>query len=131
MSALVAAGAVEIALGALLGFPYSLVVDRSDRGDAVLSRLGVRHPPRLRQLHLDLIIMGALLMVAGTALPGLPAPAAWAIGVGGWTNALLFWPLMVSEAVQRQTWFRAATAASFLAVAGGWVAAAVHALTLL
>lgn len=121
---LVVAGAAEIALGALIGFPYAVAVEGSDTSKRILTTLRVRHPRRLRQLHLDLIIMGVLLMAAGAAFPSMPWAVALAIGVGGWTNALLFAPLMLDERHQQARWFRAVTAASFVAVAGGWVAAA-------
>ena len=128
MSGLVAAGAVEIAFGALLGFPFALSIDGDDRSRALFARLRIASPRRLRQLHLDLIIMGVLLIAAGAAVPGLPLWVALAIGVGGWTNALLFAPLMYKEDVSRTVWFRAVTLASFTAVSAGWVALAVIAV---
>ena len=128
MSGLVAAGAVEIALGALLGFPFAMSVDGSDRSRRLLESARVRHPRRLRQLHLDLIVMGVLLVAAGAAVPDLPLGVALAIGVGGWTNALLFAPLAVRESLQTRPWFRAASLASFAAVSAGWVAVAVVAV---
>jgi hypothetical protein len=122
--ALVVAGASEIALGAVLGFPYAVAVEGSATSRSILASLRIRHPRRLRQLHLDLIVMGALLMAAGGAIPAMPVPVALAIGIGGWTNALLFAPLMFDERRQQAAWFRAVTVASFVAVAGGWVATA-------
>lgn len=129
MSGLVAAGLVEVALGAVLGFPYALAVEGSPASKWLLAVLRINHPRRLRQLHLDLIIMGILLVAAGTAVPDMPIAAALAVGIGGWTNALLFAPLMVNEDVQRTSLFRALTAASFVAVSSGWVAIAAVALS--
>jgi hypothetical protein len=129
MSWLVAAGAVEIALGALLGFPYAAAVEGSDASRRILVAMRVNHPRRLRQLHLDLIIMGGLLVAIGAALPDLPLAVALAVGIGGWTNALLFAPLMVDERQQERRWFRGATAVSFVTVAGGWVGVAAIAVT--
>ena len=124
MSGLVVAGVVEVALGAALGFPYALTVEGSTTSKRLLTALHVNHPRRLRQLHLDLIIMGILLIAAGAAIPGLPLVAVLAVAIGGWTNALMFAPLMVSERLQ-STWpFRAVTVTSFLAVSSGWVAIA-------
>ncbi|UMG94091.1 hypothetical protein [Nocardioides sp. TF02-7] len=128
MDALIAAGAAEVALGALIGFPYAVAVDDSPTSRRLLTALRVRHPRRLRQLHLDLIIMGVLLMAAGVAVPDLPTAVALAVGIGGWTNALLFVPLMVDERQQHRAWFRAVTVASFLAVSGGWVGVAAVAV---
>jgi hypothetical protein len=72
--------------------------------------------------------MGVLLLAAGAAVPGLPLPVALAIGVGGWSNALLFAPLVLDESIARTAWFRAVTLASFAAVAAGWVALAAIAV---
>ena len=129
MNGLVAAGVVEVALGAVLGFPYALTVEGSTTSKRLLHALHVNHPRRLRQLHLDLIIMGILLIAAGGAIPDLPLVAGLAVAIGGWTNALMFVPLMVDEGLQ-STWpFRALTVTSFLAVSSGWVAIAGIALT--
>ena len=128
MSGLIAAGAVEVALGALLGFPFALAVDGRDRGKRILAAMRIRHTRRLRQLHLDLIIMGGLLIAAGAALPDLPLAVALAIGIGGWTNALLFAPLMFDEGQQQRAWYRLTTIASFVAVSAGWVGVAIHAV---
>lgn len=125
MNGLIVAGAAEIALGALIGFPYAVAVDGSPTSKRILTVLRIHHPRRLRQLHLDLIIMGVLLMAAGAAVPDIPLAVMLAIGVGGWTNALLFAPLMVDETQQQRPWFRTVTAASFVAVTVGWIALAV------
>jgi hypothetical protein len=128
MSGLVATGLVEVALGAVLGFPYAVAVEGSPTSKRLLAALRINHPRRLRQLHLDLIIMGTLLVAAGAAVPDVPIAMALAVGIGGWTNALLFAPLMVNEDVQTTGIFRAMTAISFVAVSGGWVAIATLAL---
>lgn len=65
--------------------------------------------------------MGILLIAAGAAMPDLPLIPMLAVGIGGWTNALLFAPLMVDEKLQVTVVFRALTIASFLAVSTGWV----------
>ncbi len=124
-----AAGAVEIALGALLGFPFAMAVDGGEGAQRWLRRVGVRSVRRLRQLHLDLIVMGVLLVAAGTAVPGLPLWVVLAVGVGGWTNALLFAPLAYDEDVQGRAWYRSVTLLSFIAVAAGWAGVAVVAVS--
>lgn len=129
MDGLIAAGAVEIAFGALLGFPFALAVDGRESGKRVLAALRIRHSRRLRQLHLDLIIMGGLLIAVGAALPGLWLPAALAVGIGAWTNALLFAPLMFDESQQQRAWYRVTTIASFVLTAAGWVGVAAYAVS--
>jgi hypothetical protein len=61
-------GPTELALGALTGRPYSVAVADPERA----TRIGIRPTPRLRQWHLDLIMVGSLSVLASTALPGLP-----------------------------------------------------------
>jgi hypothetical protein len=119
------AGGVELALGALSGWVIALSVDRPD----VLRRVGVRAPGRLRQAHLDLIIMGVILLAVGVAAPGLPAVWQALLVVGAWVNPLLFVPLAFGPDVQRAAPYRAVTLTSFTAMSGGTVAAAVHLLT--
>lgn len=68
ISGLVVSGLTQIAIGALTGFPYALAAYRPE----LLGRLRVRAPARIRQLHLDLIMMGALATATGAALPQLP-----------------------------------------------------------
>ncbi len=121
MNGLVAAGLAEVALGAVLGFPYALTLEGSPASKRLMAALRINHPRRLRQLHLDLIIMGILLIAAGAAMPDLPLAPVLAVGIGGWTNALLFAPLMVDEKLQSAVVFRTLTVASFLAVSTGWV----------
>jgi hypothetical protein len=88
---LVRAGLIELALGALLG--WAMVV-REEQPEW-LRRIGVVAPARIRQVHLDYVMMGLILIGVGLAVPSLPT----AIGV-----ALAF---------------------SFVAVSGGLVAAAI------
>ena len=72
--------------------------------------------------------MGILLITAGAAIPDLPLSAVLAVAIGGWTNALMFAPLMVDEGLQTTSPFRAVTVTSFLAVSSGWVAVAAIAV---
>src|SRR6476646_8877570 len=51
---LVVAGLTELALGALTGWPMAVAVSRPQD----LGRLGIRSGARLRQWHLDLIMLG-------------------------------------------------------------------------
>ena len=54
INGLVVSGLVQIAAGALIGFPYAAAVYKPE----LLAKTGVKAPGRIRQLHLDLIIMG-------------------------------------------------------------------------
>ena len=124
VSGLVVAGLTQIALGALIGFPYAAATYKPE----LLDRLGVRAPGRIRQLHLDLIMMGGLVTATGVALPRLPPAVAVPLAVGCWTNALAFAPPAIRPSVARSPGFRAAVAASFVTTSAGWVAVAAVAL---
>jgi hypothetical protein len=121
MNGLVAAGLAEVALGAVLGFPYALTVKGSEQSRRLMTALEIKHPRRVRPVHLDLIIMGILLTAAGAAVPALPLTPAFAVAIGRWTNALVFVPLIFDERLQSTRLFRVITAASFTAVSTGWV----------
>lgn len=84
--AVVLSGLIELAAGALTGWPYALAITDPDR----VRKLGIRSTARLRQWHLDLIALGALTVLAGTAVPQLPRRVAWPLAIGAWTNANAF-----------------------------------------
>ena len=125
VSWVVQAGGVELALGALSGWVIALSVDRPD----VLKRAGVRNPGRLRQAHLDLIIMGVILLAAGLAAPGLPPLWQALLVAGAWVNPLLFGPLAWRPEASSALPYRAVTLLSFTAMSAGTVALAVHLIT--
>lgn len=118
------AGAVELAFGALSGWVIALSVDNPD----ALRRRGVRAIPRLRQAHLDYIIMGVILIAVGLAAPGLPSLWQALLVAGAWINPTLFLPLAFNPETQHRPAYRALTLASFAAMSTGTVAAAVHLL---
>ena len=124
MDILVKLGLVELALGGLTGWAMVLQVEKGDW----LKRMGVRAPARIRQWHLDYILMGLILVAVGLAVPDLPWPIAAAVGFGAWVNPTLFLPLAFRPEVQGALWYRAITIVSFVAMSGGLVAVAVWAL---
>lgn len=83
---LVLSGVLELAVGALTGWPYALAVNKPNR----IGALGIRSVPRLRQWHLDLIALGGLSVLLGSAVPELPRRVAWPLAAGAWTNAHAF-----------------------------------------
>jgi hypothetical protein len=118
---LVASGLVELAVGALAGWPYALAVDDPEAA----RRLGVRSPARLRQWHLDLIALGGLSVLIGSAVPRLPRCVAILLGVGAWTNANAFAVLVVRPDLKGHAAYRAGVVASFATVSFGCVSLAV------
>ncbi len=124
ISGLVASGLTQIALGAITGFPYAVATYKPE----LLGRLRVRAPRRIRQLHLDLIMMGALVTATGAALPRLPRAVTIPLAVGCWTNALAFVPPALKPSIEDSPTFRTLVAASFVTTATSWAAVAAIAL---
>jgi hypothetical protein len=120
ISGLVVSGLTQIALGALTGFPYAAATYKPE----LLGSLRVQAPGRIRQLHLDLIMMGGLLTATGMALPQLPRTVTIPLAVGCWTNALAFAPLAIKPSITNSPAFRAAVTASFVTTSFSWVAVA-------
>lgn len=126
METLVKLGLVELAVGGLTGWAMVLQVEHGDW----LKRHGVRAPARIRQWHLDYILMGLILVAVGLAVPDLPGWIAVAVAFGAWVNPTLFLPLAFRPEVQGRLWYRALTIVSFVAMSGGLLAVAIHALSL-
>lgn len=114
-------GLTELALGGLLG--WAMVV-REDRPEW-LRRIGVVAPQRIRQVHLDYVMMGLILIGVGLAVPDLPAAVAIALVFGTIVNPFLFVPLAFDPDVEKRTWYRALAFVSFIGVSGGLVIAAI------
>lgn len=114
-------GLVELALGGLLG--WAMVV-REDKPEW-LRRLGVVAPHRIRQVHLDYVMMGLILIGVGLAVPDLPTAVAAALVFGTAVNPFLFVPLAFEPEVEKRPWYRLLAVFSFVCVSGGLVVAAV------
>jgi hypothetical protein len=121
---LVVSGFVELAAGALTGWLYTLVKTDPEKARA----LGIKSGPRVRQWHLDLIALGGLTAMAGTALPDLPGWVSWPLGVGAWTNAMSFLPLALEPTVEQHPLYRAAVGGSFLSTSVGFTGLALTAV---
>jgi hypothetical protein len=121
---LVVSGLTELALGALTGWPYALAIADPQRAKA----LGIRSTARMRQWHLDLIALGGLTVLAGTALPGMPARVRWPLGVGAWTNAMSFGVLVVAPELKDHRAYRVGVIGSFVATSTGFVGMASEGL---
>lgn len=119
---LVAAGATQVAIGALSGWPLAAVVGLP----GAAARLGVRDVHRLRQAHLDVLIMGGLVTAAGL-VDDVPPWAGLAVRVGAWTNPLLFVPLAFRPDGVRSPIYKVASVASFTVTCAGWVGVAAAA----
>lgn len=114
-------GLGELALGGLLGWA---MVAQDQRPDLV-KRAGVIAPHRIRQVHLDYVFMGLILIAVGLAIPSLSDWIAIPLVFGTIVNPLLFVPQAFSRTVDEQLWYRALAVVSFLGVSGGLLAAAI------
>ncbi|MGW5193410.1 hypothetical protein ACWEOO_29460 [Kribbella sp. NPDC004138] len=124
INGLVASGLLQIALGALTGFPYAAATYKPH----LARQLGIQAPRRIRQLHLDLVMMGGLVTATGVALPRLPRAVAVPLAIGCWTNALAFAPPAMRPAIEQSKPYRAVVGASFAVTSASWVAVAGIAL---
>jgi hypothetical protein len=123
-SALVVSGLLEVAIGAMAGWPYTLV--RQDPESA--RKLGIKSGARIRQWHLDLAMLGGLTVAVGTAVPDAPKWASVPLGVGAWTNAMAFLPLAFRPEADRHPLYRSLAGASFIATSTGFVGMALTGL---
>lgn len=120
---MVSAGVTQIAVGAAAGWSLAALYASPD----LQEKAGVVDVRRLRQVHLDMIIMGGLVAVAGT-VNDVPRWARTATRVGAWTNALLFVPMAFRRDAPTTKPYQAASVASFTLTSAGWlgIARAAH-----
>src|SRR3977135_1086233 len=108
-------GLVELTIGGLLGWAMVLRPESPD----FLRRIGVVAPQRIRQVHLDYVMMGLILIGVGLAVPDLPTAVAVALVFGTLVNPFLFVPLAFDPEVEKRPWYRVLAGISFLGVSGG------------
>jgi hypothetical protein len=114
-------GLIELALGGLLGWAMVLRQESPE----LLRRIGVVAPQRIRQVHLDYVMMGLILIAVGLAIPDLSTAIAIPLVFGTIVNPFLFVPLAFEPDVEQRAWYRALAVVSFLGVSGGLLAAAI------
>lgn len=119
---LLATALISISLGALSGFAVLAAVDYP----AMLRAFGVVSPMRLRQAHLDWIIMGTVMAVTALAVPQIPDWAAALVIFGGVVNPLTFVPMAFSSTVDSTKAFRWVSFISFVSLTTGLIAATVE-----
>jgi hypothetical protein len=116
MEGMVVAGLTELAMGALTGWPMALAVSRP----ADLPRIGIRSGARLRQWHLDLIMLGSLTAAAPKLVPDPPRAVAIPLTVGAWTNANAFGVLAFRPHLKDHPVYKAAVIGSFVTTTWGF-----------
>jgi hydroxylaminobenzene mutase len=121
MDLLLQIGLIELAIGALLGW---LMVVRQEKPDW-LTRAGVVQPHRIRQVHLDFLMMGLILIAVGLVVDDPPPLLAGMLIFGTIMNPAMFIPMAFDPKIDQRLWFRALGVVSFIAVSGGLVWAAI------
>jgi hypothetical protein len=116
VNGLVVSGLTELAAGALLGWPMALAVSRPQD----LPKIGIRSGARLRQWHLDMIMLGSLTAAAPKLVPDPPASVAIPLAVGAWTNANAFGVLAFRPELKEHPAYKAGVAASFVSTSWGF-----------
>lgn len=113
---LIASGTTQVAIGALSGWGLAALIGIP----GLKEKLRIEDPIRLRQAHIDVIIMGGLVTAAGL-VDGAPNWARHATRIGAWTNPLLFVPLAFKGGSATSKAYQAASVASFTVTCAGWV----------
>jgi len=113
---LVVSGLTELALGALTGWPMAVAVSRPED----LSKLGIRSRARLRQWHLDLIMLGSLTAAASRFVPDPPRSVAVPLAVGAWVNVNAFGVLAFRPELVDHRVYKTAVGASFVSATWGF-----------
>lgn len=121
MDLLIQVGLIQLAIAALLG--WAMVV-REEKPEW-LTRIGIVAPHRVRQVHLDYVMMGLISIAVGLAIPDLPDVAVALLVFGTFMNPLLFVPAAFSKDVDRRLWYRALSVFSFLTMSVALVWAAI------
>lgn len=113
---LVVSGLTELALGALTGWPMAVAVSRPQ----YLPKLGIRSGARLRQWHLDLIMLGSLTAAASRFVPDPPRKVAVPLAVGAWVNANAFGVSAFRPELKEHPIYKSGVAASFISASWGF-----------
>jgi hypothetical protein len=113
---LVVAGLTELAMGALTGWPMAIAVSRPED----LPKFGIRSRARLRQWHLDLIMLGSLTAAASRFVPNPPRTVAVPLAVGAWVNANAFGVLAFRPELVDHPVYKTVVGASFASASWGF-----------
>ena len=117
MDGLVVAGLTELALGALTGWPMAVAVSRPQD----LGRLGIRSGARLRQWHLDLIMLGGPTAAAPRFVPDPPRKVAVPLAIGAWVNANALGVLAFRPELKDHPMYKTGVAGSSVSASWGFV----------
>ena len=117
-------GLISLALAGLSGWLVLATMQQPEW----FSRRGVVAPVRFRQVHLDWVSMGLILIAIDQVVPDRPAWLTALLAFGLVVNPLLFLPLAWGREQSEKLPYRVVTVASFTAASGGLTALALYAL---
>lgn len=117
-------GLISLALAGLSGW----LVLATMQAPRWFAARGVVAPVRFRQVHLDWVSMGLILIAVDQVVPDRPAWITALLAVGLVVNPLLFVPLAWGREQSERPLYRAVTVTSFVAASGGLTALTVYAL---
>ena len=118
-------GIVELTVGVLSGWLMVLMIESPE----ALVRMGVRHPGRIRQAHLDILFQGVILVAIGLAVDPLPTWIGILLVQGAFLAPLLLGVLAFNGKWQKgSTPYRAINTVVLIAFTAGWVSLAFTAL---
>ena len=119
-------GICELTIAALSGWAMVATVENPEG----LRRLGLRHLGRIRQAHLDLLLMGTILTAVGAAVGSMPVWIGALLVLGAFVQPLMFLPLAVdAELARSSVVYRAVNVTVFVGFSIGWVGLAIVAVS--
>lgn len=118
-------GIVELTIGVLSGWVMVLMIESPER----LVQMGVRHPGRIRQAHLDVLFQGVILVAVGLAVDPLTTWIGILLVQGAFLAPLLLGVLAFNGKLQKgSTPYRAINTVVLIGFTAGWIALAITAL---
>lgn len=117
MPLLVSVGVVELTVAVLSGWLMVVLVQAPD----AQRRAGVQQLKRVRQAHLDLVMMGVILVAVGVAVQPLPLWIVVLVAFGAVAQPLGFLPLAVRPELARNAIFQVLGVLLFAATTIGWI----------
>ncbi|MGH2846141.1 MAG: hypothetical protein ACRDL0_09055 [Thermoleophilaceae bacterium] len=124
MPVLVDVGVVELTTGVLTGWAM-VYIDDEDR----VRRSAISDPRRIRQGHLDLLMMGAILTAIGAAVSDPPAFSVVLLIFGSWIAPLLFFPLAFRPSLGGHMLYHVLDLSAFVALTLGYAILAIEVLS--
>ncbi|MFI9551071.1 hypothetical protein [Nonomuraea endophytica] len=125
MPFLVKLGVLELTVGVLTGW-FMVYITRTPRAERL--RRGLRDPRRIRQGHIELLMMGTILIALGAAVPEPPAVALALIAFFSWLAPLSFFPAAVRPDLADSRAMQWVDTITFVGLSTGYVVLAVAVL---